>query len=55
MRINYNLAHVLYNCAKDVFNLEKRAVAQTTKAIEDLKAAKSLFMQLLHLHAEFSG
>lgn len=47
IRIQYNLAHVLYNCAKEVFNLDKRLVSQTQKAIDDLKAAKSLFIQLL--------
>jgi len=44
MRISYNLAHVLYNLAKDVFNLERRSVVITTKAINDLKKAKNLFI-----------
>ena len=43
IRIQYNLAHVLYNSARDTFNLPWRPVYKCEKAIEDLKSAKSLF------------
>lgn len=54
-RISYNLAHVLYNSARDTFNLPQREVHQSKKAIEDLKAAKSLFTQFLIIHSQFGG
>lgn len=57
LRIKFNLASVLYRSAQETFNLQEnhRSVAVTKKAIEDLTAAKALFLQLLQLHSEFNG
>jgi hypothetical protein len=52
IRVQFNLAHVLYNSARDTFNLEVRQVSQSQRAIEDLKAAKSLFTQFMNLYQE---
>lgn len=43
IRVQYNLAHVLYNSARDTFSLPSRPVSLSQRAIEDLKAALALF------------
>lgn len=43
IRLKYNLAYCLYKEADAIFNLKVRKVAQTKKAIANLKQAKTLF------------